>query len=119
MQHETTTWNGELAIRVRLDYNEAREYFAPDEEWIEVLDSLTASERDAVILELYLIPMREVVEYALGVDGKPTKHLPSLTAATTIWTEDDYDEVLAALEDFDRAQYLEILDRATRIIRVM
>ena len=119
MQHETTTWNGELAIRVRLDYNEAREYFAPDEEWIEVLDSLTANERRAVILELYLIPMREVVEYALGVDGKPTKHLPSLTAATTIWTEDDYDEVLAALEDFDRAQYLEILDRATRIIRVM
>ena len=116
MQHETTTWNDELAIRVRLDYNEAREYFAPDEEWIEVLDSLTASERDEVTLELYLVPLREVAEYAVGVAGRPTEHLPSLTAATTTWEEDDYDEALFSLEGIDRAAYLEILDRAARII---
>ena len=50
MKHETTTWNGEPAIVVRLDYDEAREYLALDEEWIEVLDSLTASERRAATL---------------------------------------------------------------------
>src|SRR5690554_2748150 len=98
MQHETTTWNGEPAIRVRLNYDETREYLALDEEWIEVLDSLTASERDAVTLELYLVPLREVAEYAIGTDGKPTEHLPSLTAATTTWAEDDYDEALYTLE---------------------
>ena len=116
MQHETTTWNGEPAIRVRLDYDEAREYLALDEEWIEVLDSLTASERDEVTLELYLVPLREVAEYAVGVYGKPTEHLPSLTVATTIWTEDDYDEALFSLEGIDRAAYLHVLDRAARII---
>ncbi len=116
MQHETTTWNGEPAIRVRLDYDEAREYLALDEEWIEVLDSLTASERDEMTLELYLVPLREVAEYAVGTAGKPTEHLPSLTAATTIRTEDEYDEALFSLEGIDRAAYLEILDRAARII---
>jgi len=84
MQHETTTWNAEPAIRVRLDYGEAREYLALDEEWIEVLDSLDASERAAMTLELYLVPLREVAEYAVVVDGKPTEHLPALSAATTI-----------------------------------
>jgi hypothetical protein len=116
MQHETTTWNGEPAIRVRLDYGEAREYLALDEEWIEVLDSLTASERDEATLELYLVPLREAAEYAVGTAGKPTEHLPSLTAATTIRTEDEYDEALFSLEGIDRAAYLEILDRAARII---
>jgi len=116
MQHETTTWNGEPAIRVRLDYDEAREYLALDEEWIEVLDSLTASERDEVTLELYLVPLREAAEYAVGTAGKPPEHLPSLTAATTIRTEDEYDEALFSLEGIDRAAYLEILDRAARII---
>ena len=62
MQHETTTWNGEPAIRVRLDYDEAREFLALDEEWIEVLDSLTVSERAAMTLELFLVPLREVAE---------------------------------------------------------
>ena len=116
MQHETWYWNGEPAIRVRLGYSEAREYLALDEEWIEVLDSLTASERAAMTLELYLIPLREVAKYAIGTDGKPTEHLPALSAATTIWTEDDYDEALYSLEGIDRAAYLEILDRAARII---
>jgi len=116
MQHETTTWNGEPAICVRLGYDEAREFLALDEEWIALLDSLTASERRAATLELYLVPLREVAEYAVGVAGKPTEHLPSLTAATTIWTEDDYDEALYTLERIDRAAYLEILDRAARII---
>jgi hypothetical protein len=116
MQHETTTWNGEPAIRVRLDYGEAREYLALDEEWIEVLDSLTASERDEATLELYLVPLREVAEYAVGTAGKPTEHLPSLTAATTTWAEGDYDESLFSLEGIDRAAYLEILDRAARVI---
>lgn len=117
MQHETTTtWNGEPAIRVRLDYDEAREYFALDEEWIEVLDSLTASERDEVTLELYLVPLREVAEYAVGTAGKPTEHLPALSAATTVSEEDDYDEALFSLEGIDRWAYLEVLDRAARII---
>jgi len=116
MQHETWYWNGEPAIRVRLGYSEAREYLALDEEWIEVLDSLTASERAAMTLELYLVPLREVAEYAVGVTGKPTEHLPSLSHASTIWTEDDYDESLYSLEGIDRAAYLEILDRAARII---
>ena len=116
MEHETTTWNAEPAIRVRLNYGEAREYLALDEEEIAYLDSLTASERAAMTLELYLIPLREVAEYAIGTDGKPTEHLPSLTAATTIWTEDDYHESLYSLEGIDRAAYLEILDRAARII---
>jgi len=116
MEHETTIWNGEPAIRVRLNYDEMREYLALDEEWIEVLDSLTASERRAATLELYLVPLREVAEYAVGVDGKPTEHLPALSAATTTWEEDDYDEALFTLEGIDRAAYLEILDRAARII---
>ena len=116
MQHETTTWHGEPAIRVRLNYDEAREYLALDEEWIEVLDSLTASERRAATLELYLVPLREVAEYAIGTDDMPTEHLPALSAATTIWTEDDYDGALIALEGIDRAAYLKILDRAARII---
>ena len=116
MQHETTTWNAEPAIRVRLDYGEAREYLALDEEWIEVLDSLDASERAAMILELCLVPLREVAEYVVGVDGKPTEHLPALSHASTIWTEDDYDGALIALEGIDRAAYLHVLDRAARII---
>lgn len=116
MQHETWYWNGEPAIYVRLGYSEAREYLALDEEWIEVLDSLDASERAAMILELCLVPLREVAEYVVGVDGKPTEHLPALSHASTIWTEDDYDGALIALEGIDRTAYLEILDRAARII---
>ncbi|WP_461368477.1 hypothetical protein, partial [Candidatus Darwinibacter acetoxidans] len=116
MEHETTTWNGEPAIRVRLDYDEAREYLALDEDAIALLDSLTASERAAVTLELYLVPLREVAEYAVGVAGKPTEHLPALSAATTTWEEDDYDEALFALEALGWADYLEVLDRAARII---
>ena len=116
MRTETTTWNGEPAIRVRLDYDEAREYLALDEEGIEVLDSLTASERAAVTLELYLVPLREVAEYAIGTAGKPTEHLPALSHASTIWTEGDYDEALFALEALGWAEYLEVLDRAARII---
>ena len=116
MRHETTTWNGEPAIRVRLDYDEAREYLALDEDAIALLDSLTASERAAVTLELYLVPLREDAEYAVGTVGKPTEHLPSLTAATTTWAEDDYDEALFSLEALGWAEYLEVLDRAARII---
>jgi hypothetical protein len=116
MRHETTTWNGEPAICVRLDYEEAREYLALDEEAITLLDSLAESERNALTLELYLVPLREVAEYAIGTAGQPTEHLPALTAATTIWTEDDYDEALFALEGVDRAAYREVLDRAARII---
>ena len=116
MRYEMTTWNSEPAIRVRLNYDEAREYLALDEEWIEVLDSLTASERKAMTLELYLVPLREVAEYAVGTTGKPTDRLPALTAATTTWEEDDYDETLYTLEGIDRAAYLHVLDRAARII---
>ena len=116
MQHETTTWNGEPAIRVRLDYDEAREYLALDEDAIALLDSLTASERAAVTLELYLVPLREVAEYAVGVAGKPTEHLPALSAATTIWTEDDYDEALFALEALGWAEYLDVLSRLVELL---
>lgn len=116
MRTETTTWNGEPTIRVRLGYDEAREYLALDEDEITYLDSLTASERRAATLELYLVPLREVAEYAIGTDGKPTEHLPALSAATTAWAEDDYDEALFALEGIDRAAYLYVLDRAARII---
>ena len=116
MQHETTTWHGEPAIRVRLDYDEAREYLALDEDAIEVLDSLTASERDEMLLELWLVPLREVAEYAIGTGGEPTEHLPALSAATTIRMVDDYDEALFSLEGIDRAAYLHVLDRAARII---
>lgn len=116
MRYEMTTRNGEPAIRVRLNYDEAREYLALDEEWIEVLDSLTANERKAATLELYLVPLREVAEYAVGTTGKPTEHLSALSAATTIWTEDDYDEALYTLEGIDRAAYLHVLDRAARIV---
>jgi len=116
MQHETTTWYGEPAIRVRLDYDEAREYLALDEDAIEVLDSLTESEHGVLVQELRLVPLREVAEYAIGTDGEPTEHLSPLTAATTIWIDDDYDETLYALEGIDRWAYLEVLDRAARII---
>jgi len=116
MQHETTTWNGEPAIRVRLNYDEAWEYFVLDADELAYLDSLTASERDEMIFELYLVPLREVAEYAIGTAGEPTEHLPSLSHASTIWTEDDYDECLYSLEGIDRAAYLGILDRAARII---
>jgi len=111
-----TTRNGEPAIRVRLNYDEAREYLALDEEWIEVLDSLTESERKAMTLELYLVPLREAAEYAIGTTGKPTDRLPALTAATTAWAEDDYGEALYTLDRIDRAAYLHVLDRAARII---
>jgi len=116
MRYEMTTRNGEPAIRVRLNYDEAREYLALDEEWIEVLDSLTESERKAMTLELYLVPLREAAEYAIGTTGKPTDRLPALTAATTAWAEDDYHESLYSLEGIDRAAYLHVLDRAARII---
>lgn len=116
MQYETATWNGEPSIRVWLDYEEAREFLVLDDEWIEYLDSLTASERDELTLELFLVPLREVAEYAIGTTGKPTEHLPALSHASTIWTEDDYDGCLYSLEEIDRAAYLEVLDRVARII---
>ena len=116
MHYETTTWNGEPAIMVRLGYDEAWEYLVLDADELAYLDSLTASERDEMIFELYLVPLREVAEYAIGTAGEPTEHLPSLSHASTIWTEDDYDECLYNLEGIDRAAYLGILDRAARII---
>ena len=114
MRYEMTTRNGEPAIRVRLNYDEAREYLALDEDAIALLDSLTESERKAMTLELYLVPLREVAEYAVGTAGKPTDHLPALSAATTTWEEDDYDEALHTLDGIDRAAYLHVLDRAGR-----
>ena len=116
MKHETTTRNGEPAIVVRLDYDEAREYLALDEDAIAHLDSLTESERGVLVQELRLVPLREVAEYVIGTVGDPTEHLPSLTAATTVSEGDDYDEALFTLEGIDRGAYLEVLDRAARII---
>jgi len=116
MKYKTTTWSGEPAINVRLDYDEAREYLALDEDAIAHLDSLTESERGVLVQELRLVPLREVAEYAIGTDGEPTEHLSPLTAATTTRTEDDYDGALFALEGIGRGAYLEVLDRAARII---
>jgi len=113
---ETTTWNGEPAINVRLDYDEAREYLALDEDAIARLDALTASERGVLVLELWLVPLREVAEYAIGTGGDPTEHLPALAAATTVSGEDGYDGALFALEGIDRGAYLDVLDRAARIV---
>ena len=97
-------------------YDEAWEYLVLDADELAYLDSLTASERDEMIFELYLVPLREVAVYAIGTDDMPTEHLPALSHASTIWTEDDYDGALIALEGIDRAAYLEILNRAARII---
>jgi hypothetical protein len=116
MKHETTTWNGEPAIVVRLDYDEAREYLALDEEGIEVLDSLTASERDEMLLELWLAPLTECAEHMIGTEMDATEHLPTIPSAAMVRVEDEYDEALFSLEGIDRAAYLEILDRAARII---
>ena len=116
MQHETTTWNGEPAIRVRLDYDEAREYLALDEDAIARLDALTASERDEMLMELWLAPLTECAEHMIGTEMDATEHLPTIPSAAMVRVEDDYDEALFALEGIDRAAYLEVLDRAARII---
>src|SRR5690554_4168856 len=116
MQHETTTWHGEPAIRVRLDYDEAREFLALDEDGIEVLDSLTASERDEMLLELWLAPLTECAEHMIGTEMDATEHLETIPSSAMIKVEDDYDEALFSLEGIDRAAYLEVLDRAARII---
>lgn len=116
MKTETTTWNGEPAIVVRLDYDEAREYLALDEDWIAYLDSLTKSERDEMLMELWLAPLTECVEHMIGTEMDATEHLPAIPSAAMVRVEDDYDEALFALEGIDRAAYIEVLDRAARII---
>ncbi|MDD3071772.1 MAG: hypothetical protein PHX88_11330, partial [Methanoculleus horonobensis] len=63
MKTETTTWNGEPAILVRLGYDEAREYLALDEDAIARLDALTASERGEMLMELWLAPLTECAEH--------------------------------------------------------
>jgi hypothetical protein len=110
MEHETTTWNGEPAIVVRLDYDEAREYLALDEFRIGVLDALTESDRKDLVLAIFLYPLREFVDSTFG------ERAVAIGDDTSIWFEDDYDEALFALEGIDRAAYLEVLDRAARII---
>jgi len=116
MKTETTTWNGEPAIRVRLDYDEAREYLALDEDAIARLDALTASERDEMLMELWLAPLTECAEHMIGTEMDATEHLPTIPSAAMVRVEDEYDEALFSLEGIDRAVYLEILDRAARII---
>jgi len=116
MKTETTTWNGEPAIVVRLDYDEAREYLALDEDAIARLDALTASERDEMLMELWLAPLTECAEHMIGTEMDATEHLPTIPSAAMVRVEDEYDEALFALEGIDRAAYLEILDRAARII---
>ena len=116
MKTETTTWNGEPAIVVRLDYDEAREYLALDEDAIARLDALTASERDEMLMELWLAPLTECAEHMIGTEMDATEHLETIPSSAMVRVEDDYDEALFALEEIDRAVYLEILDRAARII---
>ena len=116
MEHETTTRKGEPAIVVRLDYDEAREYLALDEDAIARLDALTASERDEMLMELWLAPLTECAEHMIGTEMDATEHLETIPSSAMVRVEDDYDEALFALEEIDRAVYLEILDRAARII---
>jgi hypothetical protein len=54
-------------------------------------------------LAIFLYPLREFVDMAIE-DDPP------------IWFEEDYDEALFSLEGIDRGAYLEVLDRAARII---
>lgn len=116
MKHETTTWNGEPAVCVRLDYDEAREYLALDEDAIARLDALTASERDEMLMELWLAPLTECAEHMIGTEMNATEHLEPIPSSAMVRVEDDYDEALFALEGIDRSAYLEVLDRAARII---
>ena len=116
MRTETSYWNGEPAIRVRLGYDEAREYLALDEDAIARLDSLTASERDEMLMELWLAPLTECAEHMIGTEMDATEHLPTIPSAAMVRVEDEYDEALFSLEGIDRAAYLEVLDRAARII---
>lgn len=110
MKNETTTRSGEPAIVVRLDYDEAREYLALDRSRMRVLDALTESERKDLILGIFLYPLREAAESTYGERGVEIEDDQS------IWYDEDYDEALFALEGIDRAAYLEVLDRAARII---
>jgi len=110
MRSETTTWNGEPAVCVRLDYDEAREYLALDEFRIGVLDALTESDRKDLVLAIFLYPLREYVDSTFGERAVAIEDDPP------IWFEEDYDEALFSLEGIDRAAYLEVLDRAARII---
>lgn len=110
MRSETTTWNGEPAVCVRLDYDEAREYLALDEFRIGVLDALTESDRKDLVLAIFLYPLREFADSTFGERAVAIEDDPP------IWFEEDYDEALYTLEGIDRAAYLEVLDRAARII---
>lgn len=101
MIHETSIINREPAILVRLSLDEAREFLALDEEGSKLLDSLVASGQGAGTLELYLVPLRMGASYRVGAAGP---------------VETDYDEALYSLEGIDRSEYLEILDRAARIV---
>ena len=116
MKHKTTTWDGEPAVCVRLDYDEAREYLALDEDAIARLDALTASERDEMLMELWLAPLTECAEHMIGTEMDATEHLPTIPSAAMVRVEDEYDEALFSLEGIDRAAYLEVLDLAARII---
>lgn len=110
MEHETTIWNGEPGILVRLDYDEAREYLALDRSRMSVLDALTESERKDLILGIFLYPLREAAESTYGERGVEIEDDQS------IWYDEDYGEALFTLEGIDRGAYLEVLDRAARII---
>ncbi|MFA5409730.1 MAG: hypothetical protein WC343_13245, partial [Bacilli bacterium] len=116
MKTETTTWNGEPAILVRLGYDEAREYLALDEDAIARLDALTASERGEMLMELWLAPLTECAEHMIGTEMEATEHLETIPSAAVVRVEDDYDEALFSLEGIDREAYLDVLDRAARIV---
>ena len=113
MRHETTTWNGEPAIRVSSTTTKRGSTLRSMKNGSRTLDSLTASERDEVTLELYLVPLREVA-VAVGVAGRPTEHLTSLTAARRPGRRTTRQALLPWRRS--AGPYLEVLDRAARII---
>lgn len=102
MKHETAIWKGEPAVLVRLDYDGAREFLALNEEGIALL-----GERGMGALDLVLLPLQEHAEYRI------LRADPLLGVSPV---ETDYDEALYSLEGIDRSEYLEILDRAARIV---
>lgn len=110
MKTETTTLSGEPAIRVLLDYNEAREYLARNDERIAVMDAITESEREELSLNLYLSLFHKDAKNAFGERGEQVEDRP------LIWFDDDYDEALLTLERIDRGVYLEIVDLIARFI---
>lgn len=96
MRYELTTWNDKPAITVRLNHEEAREYYALDPGALAWVDE---SEPDGFELQIVFYPYREHAEQ-VDQHGRATA--------------EDYEQVLFSLEGIDRAAYLDMMDAASR-----